>query len=143
MKLKKNYISTALIGAFLLFNLACGGSSTTSSNANNSNTNSAPKDMSPVTVTADEFRTKENIGRPITITGVELVGIYSTSLEFKANMAEIKCDGDFSSYMSSADRIKELRLANKSPKATIKGVYKEYENGKAVIKPCVMSDLEK
>lgn len=143
MKLK-NYLSFALFTAFLSINLACGGASTTSgNNSNNSGANSAPKDTSPITLTADEFRSKENIGRPITITGVELRGIYATSLDVKANLAEISCVGDFSSYLPSADRIKELRLQNKSPKGTIKGVYKEYENGKAKIEPCALTDLEK
>lgn len=143
MKLKKNYISTALIGAFLLINLACGGASTTSSNANNSNNNSAPKDTSPLTITASEFKSKEHIGRAVTISEVELRGIYNTSLDIKADMVEINCVGDFSSYMASADRVKELRTSGKSPKATIKGVYKEYENGKAKIEPCSLIDLEK
>lgn len=142
MKLINNYISIALISAFLLINLACGGSST-ATNVNQANANSAPKDTSPITLAADEFRSKEHLGRTVTITGVELRGIYNTALEIKADLVEINCVGDFSSYMASADRVKELRLQNKSPKATIKGIYKEYENGKAKIEPCVLSDLEK
>lgn len=143
MKRKKMLFLRAAVFASIAFTFACGGSDSGTNRSDGKGSNSAPPDTTPLNIVAEEFKTKEHVGRTVTISGVELKAIYATSLEIKANTQTISCQGDFTSFMPSKDRIAELSSAGKSPKATIKGVYKEYENGRAVFSPCAISDLEK
>lgn len=152
MKLNRNYILCAVIGAFLSINLACGGASTTNSNANNSNTNPAKadenRDMSPVTVSAGDLSEKEHKGRTVTITDLRLAAITPTKLDLvtPSGVGRVSCIGDFNSYMASSKRVEELasKGISNAPKATIKGVYKQGSRMDTVtVEPCGLTDLEK
>ena len=152
MKFKRNYITCALVGAFLAINLACGGGTTTSSNTNNLNTNSAKteenRDMSPVTVSASDLSEKEHKGRMVTISDLRLTSITPTKLELStpSGAGKVSCIGDFNSYMASSKRVEELasKGISNAPKATIKGVYKQGSKMDTVtVEPCGLTDLEK
>lgn len=148
-----NKIGIAAIALYLTAALGCGGSSADSGNSNSSNKAKAnssasegPRDMSPVSVTGSELSEKQHKGREVTVSELRLKQISPNSLWLvtASGAQDISCDGEFSSYMSSAKRVDELvaKGISNAPKATIKGIYLE-KSGAIRITPCVLVDLER
>lgn len=147
-----------------LFTLAaCGGSNSNNQNAANSKSsnasNSSPsasstpantetgKSLPPTTMSVSEFMMgydKANEGRIVTVTDAVLEEIKYDSLSMRDGAGYgFGCNGSFSDYMDMKTRIDDLRYKNKSPRATVKGVYAEGYNGKPALNSCVLTDLKK
>lgn len=80
------------------------------------------------------------------MTGGVLEEIRSDSLLIRGQYggSAFYCYGDFTEYMSMADKVKSLGYSGKSPKVTVKGVYKIASVGTGgELNPCVLSDIQK
>lgn len=105
-------------------------------------------DLAPITVSAGEFLRyydEENEGRIVTVTGGQLEEISYSSLRIRDGGGyAFTCNGSFSEYMSMKTTIDDLRYKNRSPTATVKGVYAKatYDN-KATLNSCVLTDIQK
>jgi hypothetical protein len=89
---------------------------------------------------------EEMVGRMVTVTGGVLENIDSTTLRIRGAYGgqAFYCYGDFTDYLSMSDRVRSLSQSGKSPKATVKGVYKISSTGTGgELSPCVLSDIQK
>ena len=140
--------------------------SNSSSNSNRSRTNSnssdddyasssptpdPDRDMTPLSLSVSDMvegsGDEENVGRMATVTGGVLENISSDQLRIRGPYnvgAAFYCKGDFSEYMSMASKVESLSQSGKSPKVTVKGIYKIATTGSGgELNPCVLSDIEK
>lgn len=141
MKLKRNYIFCAMLGALLAFSSACGGASTTNSNANSSNSNKSANsnlsnqsananttvptsDKPPITIEAGNITTSEFIdiqdspGRIVTANG-NLVFVSEGEKEIELNSAKTRAIGTpFNEVLCKGDFSKYTGIKDKIADAT-------------------------
>lgn len=132
-------------------------SNRSSSNANTDDdyTSSSPtpdpdRDMTPLTMSVSDMvegsGDEDKVGRMVTVTGGVLENLESDALRIRGSYGgyAFYCYGDFDDYMSMSDRVKSLAASGRSPKVTVKGVYKIATVGSGgELNPCVLSDIEK
>ncbi|MBV9242013.1 MAG: hypothetical protein JO314_08390 [Acidobacteria bacterium] len=118
-------------------------------NSSSSGSNSS-SDMTPISMDVSEMVSgsgdQDKVGRMVTVTGGVLENIDSDKLRIRGEYggAAFYCYGDFSDYMSMADRVRALSQGGRSPKATVKGMYKIASIGTGgELNPCVLSDIQK
>lgn len=123
-------------------------SSTVSNSSSESNKKAAEtKDMTPLTMPVSDIvgnYDEEKDGRTVTVTGGLLDEMKRDSLLIRDGAGyAFFCYGDFSAYMDGTPKIDSLRQQQKSPVATVKGVYKKGNGIGADLGPCVLMDLGK
>jgi ABC-type Fe3+-hydroxamate transport system substrate-binding protein len=122
-------------------------SSSSSSSPESTNKNSEPKDMTPLTMPVSDIvgnYDESKDGRMVTVTGGLLEEMKRDSLLIRDGVnSAFHCYGDFSQYMDGAAKIDSLRQQQKSPVATVKGIYKKGTGYGAELGPCVLMDLGK
>ena len=156
-----------LVAAALGCNWNFGTNSNSSTNSNASNTantnrnssddftSSSPtpdpnRDMTPLDMTVSEMvegsGDTDKEGRRVTVTGGVLENLDSNALRIRAPYggAAFYCYGDFIDYMSMSEKVRSLAQSGRSPKVTVKGIYKVASVGTGgELSPCVLSDIEK
>ncbi|HEV7700027.1 MAG TPA: hypothetical protein VGO43_07345 [Pyrinomonadaceae bacterium] len=166
------YSSILLVAILLLaLVLGCkwgfGGNTETANNSNNTNRSSsnrdddddlasssptpdANRDITPQTLSVSDMvegsGDEDKVGRMTTVSGGVLEKLESDSLLIRAPYggAAFYCYGDFDEYMSTSERVRSLAASGRSPKVTVKGVYKIASVGTGgELNPCVLSDIEK
>jgi ABC-type Fe3+-hydroxamate transport system substrate-binding protein len=164
----KSITLTVMLVVVVVVLSACGRSAETSStnssnstSANSSNSSSSssssspeltkkdsePKDTTPLTMTVSDIvgnYDESKDGRMVTVTGGLLEEMKRDSLLIRNGASSaFYCYGDFSQYMDGAPKIDSLRQQQKSPVATVKGIYKKGNGYGADLGPCVLMDLGK
>jgi len=161
--------SLAILASFALLS-ACGGATTSNSNAANSkNTNTANSnsnstassssavvsDKPPITTTLDNLQLSSDFsdagefpGRIITASGYINVASEKTltiGYGYGSTAAgnHIDCKGDFSKYSGLSDKANAQAKDNKAIKATVKGSVKSMSDKTLTLEPCVLEDLAK
>ena len=161
----KSIILTIMLAAVLS---ACGKSAAETSATNTANSRSEnsssspgsssspeltkkddePKDMTPLTMTVSDFigsydASKE--GRMVTVTGGLLENIAYNALRIRNGSSgyAFYCNGSFSDYTKMSPQIDSLSQQGKSPRATVKGIYKKGVGSGADLESCILTDLEK
>lgn len=161
------FAAAVLIAVALGCNWSAGTNTNSNSNANASNTanrnsnssddytSSSPtpdlaRDTTPLSLTVSDMvegsGESEYVGRLTTVSDGVLENIDSDKLRIRGAYggSAFYCYGDFTDYMSMADKVKSLSYSGKSPKVTVKGMYKIATIGSGgELNPCVLSNIEK